>query len=297
MAFSIDTFPLWGGYATVLLDGGDQEAALSEVDRTIAEVDIACSTYRGDSDLAKVNAAAGATVRTSPMLYGLLDAALDAARASDGLVNPIPRTPGAWRDLVLGDDLEISIPAGAELDLGAIGKAYAADLAAARATYATGHGVLVSLAGDLAAAGPVPEGGWPVRVAHDHRPLPDGSLPPGQDITLDVPCGLATSSLAVRTRIVGGATLTHIVDPRSGLPVRGPWRTVSVCAATCVDANTASTAAIVRGHDAAGWLAAEGLAARLVHADGFVTTVGGWPPDHGFLGVKVAGPGVDREAC
>src|SRR5262249_34948124 len=160
-------------------------------DRTIAEVDLACSTYRSDSDLAKLNAAAGRAIRTSPMLYGVLVAALDAARASDGLVNPIPRTPGAWRDIALSDDLEVSIPEGTALDLGATGKAYAADLAAARATYATGSGALVSLAGDLAAAGPVPEGGWPVRVAHDHRPRPDGSLPPGQDITLDVPCGLA----------------------------------------------------------------------------------------------------------
>ncbi len=69
----------------------------------------------------------------------------------------------------------------------------------------------------------------------------------------------------------------HVLDPRSGQPVRGPWRTVSVAAATCAEANVASTAAIVLGDDAPAWLAEHGLPARLVALDGRVRTQGGWP--------------------
>jgi thiamine biosynthesis lipoprotein len=69
----------------------------------------------------------------------------------------------------------------------------------------------------------------------------------------------------------------HILDPRSGLPARGPWRTVSVAAATCAEANIASTAAMVLGDDAPAWLAEQGLPARLVALDGSATVRGGWP--------------------
>ena len=71
----------------------------------------------------------------------------------------------------------------------------------------------------------------------------------------------------------------HILDPRTGMPVRAGWRTVSVAAATCAEANIATTAAIVRGDGAAAWLSALGLPARLVDRAGHVRTVGGWPPD------------------
>ncbi len=61
------------------------------------------------------------------------------------------------------------------------------------------------------------------------------------------------------------------------MPADGPWRTVSVAAATCATANAASTAAIIRGADAPGWLASRGLAARLVGHDGGDHATGGWP--------------------
>jgi len=61
--------------------------------------------------------------------------------------------------------------------------------------------------------------------------------------------------------------------------VQSCWRAASVAAATCVDANTASTAAILRGEPAAAWLAGLGLPARLVRHDGAAVTVAGWPRD------------------
>jgi thiamine biosynthesis lipoprotein len=91
--------------------------------------------------------------------------------------------------------------------------------------------------------------------------------------------GLATSSTAARRWRRGGDVLHHILDPRSGLPAAPVWRTVSVAAATCTDANVASTAAIIRGDAAPGWLGRLGLAARLVAESGAVLTLGGWPPE------------------
>lgn len=299
-----ESFPLWGGTATVAVataEPGRLAVARAAVDRVVAAMDAACSSYRGDSDLALVNAAAGHAVRVSGLFVQVLRAAIRAAELTDGLVDPtaardataIARDAGGtardgggprgrrgrdWRSIHLNRSRgTASVPAGVALDLGAVGKAFAADTAARLAAGAAECGVLVALAGDIAVAGPVPAAGWPVRVADDHRPGPHGELPPGQDITLRVPGGLATSSLTVRTVELPGGTVTHIVDPRSGLPVRGPWRTVSVAAGSCVDANTASTAAIVCGSAAVGWLAERRLPARLVHGDGWVTTVAGWP--------------------
>jgi thiamine biosynthesis lipoprotein len=93
--------------------------------------------------------------------------------------------------------------------------------------------------------------------------------------------GLATSSTAARRWRRGGDVLHHILDPRSGMPAAPVWRTVSVAAATCTDANTASTAAIIRGESAPAWLAGLGVAARLVTESGAVRTLGGWPPEPG----------------
>ena len=73
--------------------------------------------------------------------------------------------------------------------------------------------------------------------------------------------------------------LHHILDPRTGLPAEPVWRTVSVAAGTCADANAASTAAVIRGRAALGWLAGLGLPSRLVDATGAVFTVAGWPDD------------------
>jgi FAD:protein FMN transferase len=89
--------------------------------------------------------------------------------------------------------------------------------------------------------------------------------------------GIATSSTTVRRWTRGGVVLHHIIDPSTGLPVTGRWRTATVVAASCVDANIASTAAIVMGDSAITWLIANRLPARLVDHDGAVHRVSGWP--------------------
>jgi len=161
------------------------------------------------------------------------------------------------------------------LDLGATAKALAADRAARQVAAVTGCGVLVSLGGDLATAGPAPEGGWRIALADDHaRPAPEGG--PAVAVTSGA---LATSGIRVRTWRRGGRVLHHIVDPITGGPAAPVWRTVTVAAATCVDANAVSTASIVLGERAPDWLRATALPARLTGLDGTVTRVGGWPPD------------------
>ena len=170
------------------------------------------------------------------------------------------------------DRRTVRIPRGVELDLGATGKAFAADRAARRIAAAIEQGVLVGLGGDIAVAGSPPAGGWPVRVTDDHRDL-DGA---GPTIALRSG-GLATSSTTVRRWLVEGGERHHIVDPRSGASAAEVWRTASVAAATCADANAGSTAAIVLGEAAPAWLARSGLAARLVRREGGVVGVANWP--------------------
>lgn len=187
----------------------------------------------------------------------------------------------------------VRVPRGIALDLGATAKAWAADRGARAVHEAARCGVLVSLGGDLATAGPAPAGGWRIHVTDDHRSGPDA---PGQTVSI-VSGGLATSSTAVRRWRRGAATAHHIIDPCTGAPVQGPWRTVSVAAADCTDANIASTAALVRGARAPGWLRQIGLPARLVAHDGEVLTVGDWP-DSPAPAARLPGPprdGLDDE--
>jgi thiamine biosynthesis lipoprotein len=180
----------------------------------------------------------------------------------------------------------VRVPRGVVLDLGATAKAWAADRAARAVHAACGCGVLVSLGGDLATAGAAPAGGWRVHVTDDHRA---GPLAPGQTVTV-ASGGLATSSTAVRRWRHDGATAHHLIDPAAGAPVRGPWRTVSVAAGTCADANTAATAALVRQARAPAWLDRLGLPARLVAHDGAVLSLAGWPADSVTHGRPVRTP-------
>ncbi len=186
--------------------------------------------------------------------------------------------PG-WRSI--GLDLanrRLTVPGGVRLDLGATVKGWAADRAAARITRKLGCGALVSLGGDTAVAGTAPAGGWRIRV-QDHTTMPD--LPPDgpSQVVAIRDGGLATSSTTARRWRHGGDVVHHILDPRTARPAAPVWRTVSVAAATCADANTAATAAVIRGRQAPAWLASLNLPARLVEPDGTVHTVAGWPAD------------------
>ncbi|MGI8331458.1 FAD:protein FMN transferase [Actinomadura scrupuli] len=292
MAFGKESFPLWERTATlVVTEPGRLETARRAVERVITDIDRACSPRRVDSDLALVAAAAGRPARAGATFHAVLWTALHAAEITEGRVDPISGGDGAdWRSVRVDEPAgTVTLPPGAALDFGAIAQAFAADRAAELAAGESRCGVLFALGGDVAVAGPVPPAGWPVRVGDNHHCERHGRLS-GQDVTLRMAGGLATSRLEVRTRTLpGGQIVTHILDPRSSRAVHGPWRTISVAAGSCVEAGTVSSAAMKRGTDAPDWLASLGLPARMVHFDGWATTVGGWPADADRPIVDVAG--------
>ncbi len=298
------TFKVFGTTAVLLVtDPAAESPARAIADAELAAVDLACSRFRSDSELFRLNALRGAITRVSELFAELIAEALRAAELTDGAVDPTvgqalvaagydrdfdelassgpvgPQLaspiPG-WRNVRLDPvTRHVRLDHGAQLDLGSTAKAWSADRCATKIAAELDVGVLVSLGGDIAVAGLPPGDGWQVRVTDNHAAAADA---PGQTVTIRSG-GLATSSTTVRTWQTDQQQMHHIIDPATGAPASSPWRTVSVAAATCTDANIASTAAIVKGESAIGWLTASQLPARLVAHDGTVTVTAGWPAD------------------
>jgi len=297
-------FPALGTTAVLLVTGPSALPAAEAVLRgELDAIDRTCSRFRPDSELSRVNMGAGVPTTVGERFAEALQVALRAARLTGGVVDPtvggavialgydrtfaslrpddarplpVARPVPGWRQISFDPrSRRLRLPPHTCLDLGATAKALAADRAARRAAAVTGSGVLVSLGGDLAVAGPPPEGGWRVALADDHA-----QSVTEQDPTVAVTGGaLATSGIRVRTWRRAGRTLHHIIDPATGEPAAPVWRTVTVAAATCVDANTFSTAAVVLGERAVDRLRATSLPARLVAVDGTVVRLGGWPAE------------------
>ena len=297
------SFPALGTSATLLVtEVPGLGPARRILEQELKSIDEACSRFRPDSELALLNRGHGCPTRASELLLEAIEVALRAARATRGLVDPtlgralaaigydrdfelisegehmrqaVPAArAGRWREIRLNRRARtVEVPCDLELDLGATAKALAADRAARRAQDAIGGGVLVSLGGDLSIAGTGPPGDWLVQVADDHAAA---SPERGQAVRV-ADGGLATSSTTVRRWDTNDGPRHHIVDPASGDSASEVWRAVSVAAGSCVDANVASTAAIVHGEAAPDWLGELGLPSRLVARDGRVIRVAGWP--------------------
>ncbi|MFN8193365.1 MAG: FAD:protein FMN transferase [Nocardioidaceae bacterium] len=301
---------LWSTTARLVVTRPEAlEPALALVRETLAEVELAASRFRPDSEVMRLAAGAqdsGATgaadqrVEVSPMLADLLAGALDAAAWTGGAVDPtvgstlsdlgydrdiasldlsgdrpvarVRRVPG-WRRVRL-EGTTLNLPAGLLLDLGATAKAVAADRCAVRVASTLRCGVLVALGGDIATAGPGPDGGWVVDVQ-------DTPEDPAAQIVLPDGAAVATSSTVRRTWNRGGESVHHVVDPRTSRSADSPWRSVTVVAGSCAVANAASTATIAWGADGAAWLATHDLPARLVGRDRQVHLLGGWPQEAG----------------
>ena len=273
----------------------------------LAALDLAVSRFRPDSELRRLAGAAErgpASARVSPTFAGSLRAALRAARLTDGLVDPTvgravagsgydddldvvrgrpprPAAPGpgpapGWRSVTIDPVTDrVDVPAGCLLDLGSSAKAHAADVIAERLAASLPGGFLVNLGGDVALAGRAPVSGWQVGVE-------DAAGREVQVVTLSSRQAIATSSTRHRTWLTAdGGTRHHIVDPRTGRTAATTWHQVTCVAANALEANAASTAAVVLGPEAPAWLETNGIPARL-DAPGVVVTTAGWP-----------GPGVD----
>jgi thiamine biosynthesis lipoprotein len=228
----------------------------------------------------------------SPLLATLVEVALRAAEESDGAVDPtvgnalcalgydrdlsivdvdglaVTVKIAGWRSVTLSGTT-LTLPKDTVLDLGATAKAFAADCCARLVADALDTGVLVSLGGDIATAGPASQG-WQVLVQdRDDDPSCVVKMPAGKAI--------ATSSTRSRQWRRGDRLLHHILDPRTCQPAPRMWRCVTVVADNCTDANTLTTAALVNGNQALTMLREHNVPARLVAADGSVRTLGGWP--------------------
>ncbi|MFN8111368.1 MAG: FAD:protein FMN transferase [Thermoleophilia bacterium] len=249
------------------------------------------SRFRPDSELSRLNARGGGVV--SPLLAGVLDAALRAARRTDGLFDPglcaqlcaagydrpfnemdpasepssvLPLPGGAWRRVQLTDRGFVRLPQGMRLDFGGIAKGMAVDCAAHELRRRGVPGGMISAGGDLTVWGEPPAGdAWIVAIDTDppvpHVPLRHGSL--------------ATSTTGRRR---WGATAHHTIDPRTGRPAATDLLQVSVAADTCGMAETVATAALVAGTAGAmDLLERLDLPALLIPLRGDPVTVGAWP--------------------
>lgn len=275
----------------------DLPAARHLAETVLTDVDEVCSRFRDDSDLRRANRHPGQWVEVDPLLVEAVRVAQDAASLTDGLVDPLlgrtlvqlgydrdfrlleqlgethdvagdPPSPDAWKLIGLGVDT-LRVPDGTELDLGATGKAWSADLIASAWEDAGLGPAVVSVGGDLRVASP---DGTPWVVDVSEHP----GAPADTTVTLSHG-GLATSSTQVRRWTRHGVRRHHLLDPRTGRPTSGPWRTATAVGETCVAANTATTAALVLGADAPAWLDEHAVTARLVAHDGALRHLGGWP--------------------
>ena len=299
---AVDDRALGVSLRVVVTRVADLSAAKAAVDDVVRDVDVAASRFREDSELSSLNATPDRDVRVSPLLTTLIAAALRGARLTGGAVDPtvgsaiklagydtdfaqvpvdglaidlvVKRVPG-WQAIAFDEaSRTVRLPRGVDLDLGATAKAMCSDLAAeAGMAKIGGGGMLVSLGGDIAVAGEPPAEGWLIQASEDSG----APIREGEETISIMSGGMATSSTTVRRWTRGGVSLHHIIDPTTGLPSQGPWRTATVVAGTCVDANIASTAVIVKGLKAIRWLEAHHLPARLVDRQGSVHRVSGWP--------------------
>ena len=288
-----------GSIAEVVTDAGAIVAAAEILGQELERIDRVASRFRDDSDVSRLNAASGTEVVVGPDLLEAIDVALAMAEATEGLVDPTvgaamnrlgydrdfaevrPGVEGdlpiecavpGWRSVSVDRSRHsVRLPSNTLLDLGATAKALAADRAAAAIYDRLGCGVLVSLGGDVSAAGPAPAGGFAVGIA-------DACTSAAPSEAIAISCGgLASSGIGVRQWRLGTHQVHHIVNPATGRSAAPCWQTVSTTAETCVEANAASTAAMVLGDDAVDWLKSLGLPSRLVRLDGTVVYTDTWP--------------------
>lgn len=291
----------WRALGTYVYLCGDADT-LVDATRIAADVletvDKTYSRFRSDSELMTLYRRSGEDVPVSPLLHAAVRVALEAAEESEGLLDPtmgsqlvaagydrtftrVPTTSSAavdlpvrtssWRAVVLGEGT-LRLPARTLLDLGATGKAFAADLIAASLEAELGRAFLVSVGGDLRITASRAAAPYAVAVADT-----EAGLSGDQVYRISLTQGaLATSSIAARQWHRDGRRWHHIIDPRTGEPAAGPWRTVTAYGHTAVGANTASTTALILGKAALGWLVQRSVAARLVSHDGVVTTTPLW---------------------
>jgi thiamine biosynthesis lipoprotein len=257
---------------------GASAAKFAAIERLFAERERTFSRFLADTELNRVNRAAGRAVCVSESFAAMLQLALDGAKQTSGLVDPTVgaalsaagynadfaslrddgRVPGAgirctWRSVRLAGRY-MHMPRGTVLDLNGVVKGQTVDDAVA---LLSGSG-WVSAGGDLATRGETVVG-----------------LPAGGSVRL-VDSALATSGRDRRVWLRGGRLQHHLIDPATGLPSTSPWQQVTVCASSCVGADIAAKAAFLLGDRGPRWLDAVGIPGRFITDDGTVRLNESW---------------------
>jgi FAD:protein FMN transferase len=272
-------FQALGGPCEVLLATAGQSLAL-ELGTVAAQeawrIEQKFSRYRDDSVVAGIHSQRGTMITVDPETASLLDFAERCYRISDGLFDITSgvlrkvwhfdgsdRAPDAsdiahLMPLVGFSKLQwhaprLLLPVGMELDFGGFGKEYAVDriyeLLAARRT----GSFLVNLGGDLRANHRPPNGPWQIGI---ERPETDRQAA----LLLELEHGaLATSGDSKRFLLKDGVRYGHVLNPRTGWPVPGAPRSVTVAASSCTEAGLVSTLALLQGARARDFLSEQGL--------------------------------------
>ena len=247
------------------------------------------SRYRPDSVLSEINQRAGQLLEVDAETSALLGYGRECFQQSEGLfdlssgvlrrawnfkkaqipddhtLKPLLARIGYGRLQVEGHCLQM--PRDMELDLGGIGKEYAADAAATIARRFGAQWGMVDLGGDLHILGPQPDGSpWQLGVRHPRLPGEAiASLPVYQG-------GMATSGDYERYFERDGRRYSHILNPHSGHPVQH-WASVTVIAPTCLLAGTLSTIAVLKEAAGDAWLSEQNVSALLIRPDLTLTTL------------------------
>lgn len=288
-----------GTVAQVVIDT-DDATLLDRAFEHLTDVAFRWSRFEAESELSLLNHAGGRPVVVRTDTAELIAAALDAWRRTDGRFDPsvhdalvaagYDRTfahgpgPGGDPRPALGvADVHVDVSSGVvtlppdvRLDLGGIGKGFAADRTVALLLDAGARGAAVAIGGDACVGGTAPAGGWPVVG-------PDA----GEPIAHLAAGGFCYSTTRLRRWSVGDGTAHHVIDPATGRPASGGVADVAVAAASATIAEVHATAAIVAGMPAAlDHLEATGLDGYLVTDDGEVHTFGRWDPSPRISGTS-----------
>ena len=284
-----DRRPVMGGESVITLVGGTQ-ALLDDAFALAETCDRLWSRFTDDSEITRLNFAAGQSVAVSPLTVALVAEMLEGFALTAGDFNPthLPSVVNigyadslvrqghqtklaedahafdTLDDVVITDD-SVQLPRGMTLDSGGIGKGFAADLIAAAVMNSGARGVMVSMSGDVVVAGEAPqEGGWLLGV---EDPFDEDKQ---VEIIRLVEGAVVTSSQ--RKKRFGDAH--HLIDPRTGTSAKTEVQTVSVIAST-------------------------GARAEVLAKSGFLRPVGeflAWLPEVGAAGMVIAGRGERHES-
>jgi thiamine biosynthesis lipoprotein len=275
------TFRAMGTEIELLVEAEDAGDALDAAEREFHRLESLLSRFRADSELSQLNR--DRSIDAGPDLLRVVELALAARERTGGRFDPtvhdalvaagydrtFAAVPADGADAAAPvraggrvniDGNRIELEAGFRIDLGGIGKGYAAERAAE--PLATAGACLVNAGGDIATRG----GRWPVGVATG-----DGTL------TLELHgSALATSGRDRRTWRRGGRALHHLIDPSTGAPASSDVIRITVVTADAVDAEVAATSLFLAGmDDAAAEADAAGIPAVIVGADGRTLLAGG----------------------